>query len=189
MPYPAQVDYDTIVETAWYLVESEGGIDQVSLKKLATALGIKAPSLYRHIQNKATLLLAVNEMTNTRLFAALAPVLSDNTFTDPISRLAAVAQALRNFAHAHPITYTLAFTTVTPDVRPAPEDQEQGVLPFQGLIAEIVGEAQSLAALRGFWALIHGFVMLELHDQLRRGGDLDQAFAQSIDAYLRGWSG
>ena len=188
MPYPARVNYDTIVETAWDLVESEGGIDQVSLSKLATALGIKAPSLYRYVKNKAALLRAVNQVTNTRLFAAIGPVLADCEFPDTVTRLAAAAQALRAFAHVHPVTYTLAFTTADPEVRPNPEDQEQSVLPFQGLIAEIAGEAQSLAALRGFLALIHGFVMLELHDQLRRGGDLDQAFAQSIDAYLRGWS-
>lgn len=188
MPYPARVDYDTIVETAWNLVETEGGIDRVSLSKLAAALGIKAPSLYRYIENKAALLRAVNQVTNTRLFAALTPVLSDDTIPDPATRLAAAALALRDFAHANPVTYTLGFTTIDPEVRPEPEEQEQVALPFQGLIAEIAGDAQSLAALRGFLALVHGFVMLELHDQLRRGGDLDQAFAQSVDAYLRGWS-
>jgi hypothetical protein len=47
--------------------------------------------------------------------------------------------------------------------------------------------AQSLAALRGLLALVHGFVMLEMNNQLRRSGSLEEAFTQSAAAYLRGW--
>ena len=55
-------------------------------------------------------------------------------------------------------------------------------------MAEISGQAHSLTALRGIWALIHGFILFELTGQLRRGGDLEAAFVQSVEAYLNGWS-
>jgi hypothetical protein len=55
-------------------------------------------------------------------------------------------------------------------------------------MAEITGEAESLPALRGLLALMHGFVMLELAQQFRRGGDLDAAYDKAVRAYLNGWS-
>ncbi len=42
--------------------------------------------------------------------------------------------------------------------------------------------------LRGAWALIHGFIMFELSGQFRRGGDLESAFIESVQAYLDGWA-
>lgn len=185
MPYPAQIDRESIVETAYELIEAQG-FDTVSLRMVADALGVKAPSLYRHIKNKAALLKAVNEMTNQRMFDVLGELLE--TAPSAIAQLQAGASALREFAHQHPTTYVLAFTTRDPEARPDANEQEQAILPFQALMADVAGEANSLPALRGFLALVHGFVMLELNDQLRRGGDLDDAFEQSVMAYLRGWS-
>ncbi|MCA9902121.1 MAG: helix-turn-helix transcriptional regulator, partial [Anaerolineales bacterium] len=59
MPYPSQVNRETIVAQAWQLIEAEGA-DNLSLSKLAEQLGIKAPSLYRHVGSKAGLLQAIN---------------------------------------------------------------------------------------------------------------------------------
>lgn len=184
MPYPAQVTHESIVETAWELVEAEG-LDQLSLGRLAAALGIKAPSLYKHIASKAALLKAVNELTEARLFEALAPVLEQ--MDDPRQRLLNLARAYRAFALDHPVTYVLAYTTSDPDSRPDPARQEAAALPLQAVVAEITGEADSLAALRGLWALIHGFVLLEIHTQFRRGGELSAAYEQALAAYLDGW--
>jgi len=61
------------------------------------------------------------------------------------------------------------------------------IQPLQQLIAAISGEAAALMALCGALALVHGFVMLELHQQLRRGGDLDAAYDAAINVYLAGW--
>jgi hypothetical protein len=54
-------------------------------------------------------------------------------------------------------------------------------------MAAISGVEDSLAALRGALALLHGFVMLELKDQFRRGGDLGETFEKVIEAYVAGW--
>jgi hypothetical protein len=60
-------------------------------------------------------------------------------------------------------------------------------LPLQALMSAVSGPEDSLAALRGAMALVHGFVLLELHGQLRRGGDLAVDFDTVVRAYLRGW--
>lgn len=59
-------------------------------------------------------------------------------------------------------------------------------LPLQRAVEDWAGERNSLAALRGLWALLHGFVALELTGKFQRGGDLSADFDHSIRAYVRG---
>jgi AcrR family transcriptional regulator len=184
MPYPAQVNRETIIEKARELVEAQG-VDQLSLGALARELGIKAPSLYHHFQNKTALLRAVNEATGAALVAALQDAI--DAASDIHDQIAAMFHAYRAFAHAHPAAYGLVFTNTIAELRGDPQQAEQLALPLQALMARLVGETDSLAALRGAWALMHGFVMLELAGQFRRGGDLDEAFWKVVEAYVQGW--
>ena len=63
MPYPTQITKDQIIQKAHALIEQEGR-DALSLGKLATALGVKAPSLYRHVGNKAELVEGAQRLAN-----------------------------------------------------------------------------------------------------------------------------
>ncbi len=186
MPYPSQVDKETIIKTAYTIIEQEG-VEHLSLARLASVLGIKSPSLYRYVPNKAALLQAVNLLTIQDLFRAYHAVLQ-KIDANPQKQLLAVLHAHRGYAHANPRTYIMAFTTTVPEQQPDERLAEQLVLPIQDLMAAIVGPEQSLLALRGALALIHGFVMLELQGQFRRGGDLTEAFEASIEAFLKGWA-
>ncbi|MEZ4594642.1 MAG: TetR/AcrR family transcriptional regulator [Chloroflexota bacterium] len=185
MPYPSQVSRETIVTQAWQLIEAEGA-ENLSLGKLAEALGIKAPSLYRHVGSKAGLLQAVNLHTSQQLVAALNEAAARPTGT-PKEQTAAILHAYRHFALAHPHTYVLAFTNTEEAQRPDEDVLEQLALPLQQVMSAVSGPEDSLAALRGAMALVHGFVMLELHGQLRRGGDLGADFETAVHAYLNGW--
>ncbi len=164
----------------------EQGVDALTLAKLARALGVKAPSLYRHVASKQDLLVAINLDTLNDLFGVLATAGVDDTRPSS-ERLLAVLRALRQYGLAHPNLYQLAMTSSPGDGRPEEEVLVQMVLPLQALMADVVGEANSLSALRGAVALAHGFVMLEINQQLQRGGDLEAAFVASAEAYLRGW--
>ena len=150
------------------------------------AFGIKAPSLYRHVGNKASLLKAVNLYTSQRLAQALNQAASEAAGS-ATEQIAALMHRYRRFAHDHPHTYVLAFTNTNDDLRPDEDALTQLALPLQQLMTAVSGEANALAALRGAMALVHGFVLLELHGQLRRGGDLGLDFAAAVRAYLRGW--
>lgn len=187
MPYPTQIDPAATVELARQLIEREG-YEAVSLNRLATALNVKAPSLYRHFASKADLIRAVNLLTNTDLIAALHAAFGQ-AGGSVIERLDAMAAAYRAFALTHPRTYMLAFSALNEDMRIDPQAAEALAIPLQQVLAELVGAERSLPALRGLWALLHGFVSLEIDGQFRRSGDLDAAFAQSVHAYLAGWSG
>src|SRR5215475_9638146 len=183
-PYPAQVDSEKIASKAREMIEAEG-IDQLSLARLAAELGIKAPSLYRHVASKAELLRAVNTLTSQELVAAL--LVDDHGPTSPRERLQHVALAYREFAHRYPVTYRLAFSNTVPESQPDASLLEALALPVQDSWAAVFGPENSLAALRGAWALIHGFVTLELDGQFQRGGDLNATFDLVIDAYIAGW--
>lgn len=185
MPYPTQTSRAAIIEAAHARIERDG-VEQLTLAQLAEALGVKAPSLYRHVASKAALLQLVNTHTIALLFAAYERAAPEAGGV-PAEQMRQLMRAHRAFARAHPITYALAFTTTASEERPSEQLLEGLAQPLQALMAAISGPERALAALRGALALVHGFAMLEIGQQLRRGGDLDDAFAQSIDAYLHGW--
>ena len=185
MPYPSQIDREQIVATATAMVEA-GGTEALTLGKVAKALGVRTPSLYRYVASRAALLQAINLCTLQQLFADFDNALA-RAPADPAGQLAAVASALRCYAQRHPHRYVQAMTAEVGVTRPDEDILVQMVLPLQAIMAEIAGEPSSLTALRGFLALVHGFIMLEVHDQLQRGGDLSAAFDASIVAYLAGW--
>ncbi|HEY5731525.1 MAG TPA: WHG domain-containing protein [Anaerolineales bacterium] len=184
-PYPVQTDRETIIETARILIERDG-VEHLSLGNVAAELGIKAPSLYRHIESKSALLQAVIEHTYLSLFRAYDKALS-NSGENPTEQLMALSQAQRTFAHANPNSYLLAYAAQDPELRADPNMLLERAVIIQKIIIQISGEENSLPALRGLLALAHGFIMLELNGQFRRGGDLSAAFEESIRAYLLGW--
>jgi AcrR family transcriptional regulator len=182
MPYPSQIDFDTLIETARQMIEREG-VEELTLRKLADAMGVQASSLYRHVANKGALLRAVNEVTTKTMMESLYKAASD---VPPYERLLAIAHAFRRFSHEHPVAYQLAFSASL-DERPSAELREALVLPLQSLFAELLGEEKAFPALRGAYAFLHGWVMLELSQQFERGGNLDDHFEQAFRAFLKGW--
>jgi len=58
MPYPSRTDRTSIVAAAIAVLD-ERGLDDVSLRAIATRLGIRQPALYHHFASKADLLDAV----------------------------------------------------------------------------------------------------------------------------------
>lgn len=182
MPYPSQINRESIIETARELIEAQG-IDAVTLRMVADTLGVKPPSLYRYIKNKNAMLLAVNEVTNQELTKVI--MKADDASTSLTERLVRMALAYRQYAHEHPICYAMAMGS-NAEIRPSQDMLVQLILPLQDLFAQFTDEEQSLVALRGAFAMLHGWVSLEISQQLQRGGDLNAHFEQSFRAYLAG---
>lgn len=185
-PYPSQITRDSIVAQARAMIEAEGA-DSLSLHKLAAALGVKTPSLYNHVRSKTEVLQAVNAITAADLTAAL-EASARSIAGSPREKLLALMRAYRTFVRENPAMYLLAFATSDPDLMPDEATAQALALPLQALMAELVGAERSLEALRGGWALMHGFALLEISGQFRRGGDLDLAFERACAAYLDGWA-
>jgi AcrR family transcriptional regulator len=185
MPYPAKVSTGALLEAARRTLEADG-LEALSLNKLAAEFNIKPASLYNHFESKAALLRALNAETSRALSAAMQSA-ADAATGDTAAKLESIAHGYRGYARANPVAYGLLFSSAHPELLPDAAEAEGLALPFQAIIANVAGESHSLAALRGLWALIHGFVVLELAGQFRRGGSLDEVFLLTIRAYLKGW--
>jgi AcrR family transcriptional regulator len=184
MPYPSQITLEQVVASGRKLVERDG-VEQFALAGVAVDLGVRTPSLYRYVDSKVALLRLINREFLVELFRALEQ--ASVTGASPTERLTAVLHAYRAFAHANPRIYQMAFAYDVDPLRPDEDFLGSRALPLHRDMAAISGEAGSLAALRGAFALVHGWVMLELTDQLRRGGDLGADFRRAAGAYLAGW--
>lgn len=167
------------------MIEADG-VEQLSLAKLAALFGVKAPSLYNHFASKAKLLQAVNLQTAQAQMAAMHTAV-DGTQGELRVRMLAMAQVYRAFALANPQTYALLYDNPSPATRPDAAELEALAIPLQQLMAQVAGEDASLAMLRGLWALVHGFVLLEINGQFQRGGDLEATFIEVVARYLQGW--
>lgn len=181
MPHPAQVSHDQIIQTARDLYEAQGDI---TMAQLAGALGIKAPSLYKHFDDKNALLRAINTLTMREITEAMrhASQSSDN----PYDQCMAMARAYWDYATAHPVAYHLAFST-SDNASPDPAVLQAMALPLQAIFARAIGDEKSLIALRGAWALLHGFVSLYLTKRFQREGDVGEAYRHAFAVYLAGW--
>jgi AcrR family transcriptional regulator len=160
-----------IVAAARELIEEEG-LDALSMRQLAARVGIRAPSIYRHLPDKAALEAAVISATFEEQAAMFEAALDGAA--DP---LAALAGAYREFARRHPQLYRL-MTERRLDREPLrPGVEERAARP----VLQAVGGDPALA--RAVWAFAHGMTILELNDRFPADADLDLAWRRGLDAF------
>jgi AcrR family transcriptional regulator len=178
------------------LLEEEGA-GALTMRRLAEQLGIKAPSLYKHLPDKAALEAAIIatglEEAAARFEAAVdsattggpttggaatggAGDAADAADAGPVSALAA---AYREFALAHPHLYRLMHDGPLPR-RQLPAGVEERAA------APVLRVAGSRARARALWAFAHGMVMLELDQRFPPDADLDAAWEAGVTAFQTG---
>ena len=174
---------DEVVVAARRLLEEEGA-GALTMRRLAEQLGIKAPSLYKHLPDKTALEAAIIA-TGLEEAAARFEQAVDSATTggdaagDGSAAISALAAAYREFALAHPHLYRL---------------MHNGPLPRQHLpagvedraAAPVMRVAGSRARARALWAFAHGMVMLELDQRFPPDADLDAAWEAGITAFQTG---
>lgn len=172
-----------------------GGLEALSLRRLATRLGVTAPALYAHVANKSDLVRAVAEIELGRLLERFDAVTTDN----PLDRIRAQSRAYIDHARENPELFPVMFV-FPPDLGTGPV--AEGVeLPAatrafgaalravedaidQGLI---VAEDPVLVAL-ALWAANHGLAIVLLLG-LELPPELEDALLREVtDRLLRGWS-
>lgn len=160
-----------IVAAARELVEEEG-LGALSMRRLAGRLGIRAPSIYKHLPDKQALedalISATFEEQAERFEAAMAEA------GDPV---AAIARAYRDFARRHPHLYRLMTERPLHRDRLAPGVEERAARP----LVEALGGDRDRA--RGFWAFAHGMTILELNQRFPPGADLDAVWQRGIESF------
>jgi AcrR family transcriptional regulator len=147
----------------------EQGIKELSMRGLAQAVGVTAPTLYDYFVNKEGVLDALFQEGVGRLSRAFEDAIAA---TEPgRNRLHAIGVAYRAFAHEEPDLFQLIFGRVDPNFRPSENAHASTSSLFEILIGAIreaidagqIRPADPMAVAISVWAEVHGFVTLEIN--------------------------
>jgi AcrR family transcriptional regulator len=158
MPSPSKTTPAAIIRAARQLLERRGR-DEFSMHDVATAIGVRTPSLYGHFANRAALISSVELMLwdelRRRTLAAAA------TSLDPVRTLRAQARAYRAFATANPHGYALLYDADAPRSEVATGARSAALSPAMPAFTALAGERNALGAARVLTPFLHGFVSME----------------------------
>ncbi|GHO47433.1 TetR/AcrR family transcriptional regulator [Ktedonospora formicarum] len=182
MPYPAKTNARTILQAAIEYLEQYGE-EALSMRELASRLGLTPRALYRYYPDRAALEATIAEEGFRRLHADLVVAVGKRVGKDAL-RVSAVAYL--TFAQAHPTWYALLmrFHVQSPGLLEAGHQVWTFVV---GLAEDVVGVESAASAAVAFWAFLHGFTQLEraaiLSEQKPRSG-----FQVGLEAFLSGFT-
>ena len=100
---------DEIVSGALAIIEREGSDEAVTLRAVAREVGIAAPSIYAHFQDRGSIMLAVV----ARVFDELTEAISARVRSagdDPVERLVAGCEGYVDFGLSRPARYRILFS-------------------------------------------------------------------------------
>jgi len=187
-PAPRRASDADIVAAARAILE-EDGLDGVTMLAVAGRVGVRPPSLYKHLESRWQLLRLVAEDAFADLGAALDRAAVSvprgaHRRRDSRARLTAIAVAYRDWAHRNPGAYRLLYAALPPEARPAPAVGGVAAAALLDSVVGVVPDGEELAAARTLASFGHGFVSMELADAFRLGGDVDAAFAYGVDVIV-----
>ncbi|MFC4048867.1 TetR/AcrR family transcriptional regulator [Actinomadura syzygii] len=170
MPTPEKTSLDRIVAAGRDLLEA-GGQRRLTMQAVAEKVGVRAPSLYKHVENRAALLTAVAEATVDDLGVRLAA-------TD--GSLEGLVRAYREFARSWPEGFRLMLSADAPS-----EALARASDPVLRASRELVGDGEALEAARLVTAWATGFIEMESIGAFRLGGDVERAFEYGLSGIRR----
>lgn len=155
-------------------VLDEDGASALTMRRLGQDLGIRAPSLYKHVHDKAALEAALIEDSFFELGDALHAALRRPGRSGPVT---GVLRTYRHLALAHPHRYRLATSGRLPR-HLLPECLEEWAgQPFFFAAGQDPHRSQAL------WSLAHGMVILEIDGRYPPGSDLDRTWRAAAQAF------
>jgi AcrR family transcriptional regulator len=181
MPTPARTSIQEIVAAGRQVIGTEG-LDGLTMQRVAALVGVRAPSLYKRVDDRATLVRLVLEDVIRELTEALDAAADTG---DPRRDLVAIAHAFRRFAHAQPRAYGLLFTRLPAGEQPEPELLARASSAIIRSAGALAGPDDALSAARTVVAWAQGFVSIELAGGFQLGGDVADAFDYGIERVTR----
>ena len=177
------LDTRQVVEHAAAIADADG-LAEVTLARVAADLGVRAPSLYNHVDGRAGLL----RLLALQSLGELADALRDAAVgRSGAEALTTIAHAYRHYARGHPGRY--AATLAAPD----PEDQAlaaAGQRAVDVILAVLAGWGfegdAALHRVRVIRAALHGFVSIEDAGGFGLPLDLDTSFSLLLATVIGG---
>ena len=177
------LDRGRVVDAAVAIADADG-LEAVTLARVAADLGVRAPSLYNHVQGREALLREVSLRGISGLSAALSRATVGRSGDDA---LAAMAHAYRAYAAEHPGCYAATVAA------PADGDAEHAAAAAEpvGIVLAVIrpwelGPEDELHAVRVIRSALHGFIALEAGGGFALPLDLDASFAALVAVLVGG---
>ncbi len=183
MSHRVGLDHATVVEAAAKLVDEEG-IEQLSLGRVASRLGVRTPSLYNHVAGLPGLkhdlaLFCSRELLDRLLRATIGKSRAEAIF--------ALANAYRAYAREAPGRYALTLQAPDPGDQVLQAIAQQLVDVGRAVLAPYrLSEEDAIHAIRGMRSIVHGFISLEMAGGFRMPVDLDASFQWLINIFIAG---
>jgi AcrR family transcriptional regulator len=190
---------EEILTAAEKLLIETASEDAVSIRAVADAVGVTAPSIYRHFPDKSHLLFEVC----SRSFTGLDRAITDTAVSDdPFETLDAIARAYVRFGLEHPEHYRIMFMSRV-DATPA-DFAEQLLMSTSGFgrvyetceRALATGRVRPTVAAGGatamallLWAQVHGLTSLLISKPAAPWPDLDDMLRLLLDVTHGGITG
>jgi len=169
--------------------------EEVSVRAVADAVGVTAPSIYRHFPDKAHLIFEVCARQFARMAEEVAESVRD--IDDPLAAILAAAHAYVRFGTQNPEHYRIMFmgnADHTPELYADEQVLETGAF---GMLVEMTQRAIDAGQLRGdltdalavshtLWSAIHGVVSLAVARPNMPAPSLDDRVVAMLDVVLHG---
>ena len=175
----------TSVTAAGAALADEIGFAQLSMSVVAERLGVKTPSLYKHVDGLDDLGHRIAVLATTELGEAVRDATQGRAGREA---LIGAAQAMRTYVKRHPGRYA-----ATVGVRPTgPEDPlipalERSLAALGAVLHGYrLGPAEQIHALRTLRSILHGFALLETSDGFQLSTDIDESFTWMVDLIDQG---
>jgi AcrR family transcriptional regulator len=169
-------------------IADERGYQQLTIGLVAARLGIRAPSVYKHVSGLAELQRQLATQAMAELGDAIAAAVAGRAGRDA---LAGLAWACRDYVVAHPGRYTA--TVGAEFAGPGDPLLAAGTRVIELIAAVLRGydipEPDLVHAIRTVRCVLHGWCMLQLTNAFQWSGDVERSFEQLIsfmDNGLRG---
>ena len=156
----------------------EVGLERLTLAALALRLGVRQPSLYKHIDGLDGLHRSLAVRAKNELAYVLARAAVGRERGDAIT---SIARAYRAWALVHPGRYA----ATQPPPAPGDADDETASQAVLQVITDVLAgydlrDDDAIHATRALRATLHGFVTLEIAGDFRLAVDIDGSFERLI---------
>lgn len=186
MAKKARLDKAAVVAAAAALAEA-GGMEALTLHRLAATLGVRPPSLYNHVDGLPGLRAALALETVRDLGDALAQAALGRSGA---AAVLALGEAYRAFVKARPALYLASLPASGLQEPPNPELAAAEKRVVEVCLAVMAGFGlggdDALHAIRGLRSLAHGFATLEAAGGFGLPLDCDESFRRLLTGYVRG---
>lgn len=161
----------------------EVGLENLTLSAIASRLGVRQPTIYKHVAGTAGLqrelaLLAKQELADVMRRAAVGRARDD--------ALVAIARAVRSWALVHPGRYAATVRAAAP----GDLDDERASLEAVAVVMDVLAGYglegdDAIDVTRALRATLHGFITLESAGGFGLPQDVERSFDRAVETLVR----